>query len=328
MNERVQHAAAAHDIAAVVVTHNRRALLADLIESLLAQSHPLAAIYVVDNASSDGTEADLRARAVAEPAIHYIRLETNTGGSGGFHAGVRAAHANGHGWFWLMDDDVRAFPDGLAGLVPHLDRSGCVHGRRRDFDGSPFFWQCRFSERLAMPLPRPGDLFRDGDEWETNCGVFEGMLVSRDVVERIGFPDARFFITWDDAIYGWLASACTRVLYVDHDTLQRRRRQRRINVGFRHFNDASDLFRFYTLRNRPLVRDYLQRAGRLSPAWFAVGTFVLVARETVRLLVVERRVRGFGALWRGWLAARSMAGQRLAVPALDVSPDVGAERPR
>ena len=89
------------------------------------------------------------------------------------------------------------------------------------------------------------------------------MLVSRAVVDRIGFPDARFFITWDDAIYGWLASQVTRVLYVDHYALERRRRQRQVNLGLRHLNDASDLYRFHTVRNRPLVRD-VRAAGRAS----------------------------------------------------------------
>ena len=116
---------------------------------------------------------------------------------------MRAAHAAGHGWFWLMDDDVRAFPDGLAGLLPYTGEAGCIHGRRRDFNGRPFFWQARFDERLGIPVPVFGDLFRDGPVAETNVGVFEGMLVARGVVDAIGSPDPRFFITWDDAIYGW-----------------------------------------------------------------------------------------------------------------------------
>ena len=292
------------DIAAVVVTYNRCALLADLVRSLLSQSYRLQRIFIVDNASSDGTEHYGRRIAAEEGSVTYLRCPTNTGGSGGFHTGVRAAFEAGHRWLWLMDDDVRALPDALAGLVPHLSRAGCVHGRRRDFDGKPFFWQMRFSEKLAMPVPVVGNVFRDGSEFETNVGVFEGMLIERTVVERIGFPDHRFFITWDDAIYGWLASKVTRVLYVDHYALERRRWQRQVNLGLRHLNDASDLYRFHTLRNRPLVREYVRGEGVYSPGWFAFGTVLIVLKETLRLLLVQHEVRGFAALWRGWFAGR------------------------
>jgi rhamnopyranosyl-N-acetylglucosaminyl-diphospho-decaprenol beta-1,3/1,4-galactofuranosyltransferase len=209
---------------------------------------------------------------------------------------------------------VRALPDGLAGLVPHMGSAGCIHGRRWDFDGKPFFWQCRFSERLAMPVPVPGNVFEQGPEFETNVGVFEGMLVAREVVDRIGFPDARFFITWDDAVYGWLASQVARVLYVDHYALERRRRQRQVDLGIRHLNDASDLYRYHTMRNRPLVKAYVQRAGVYSPIWFAIGSALIVCKEAMRLLVVQHEVRGFAALWRGWRASRCEA-PRAAVPA-------------
>ncbi len=302
------------DVAAIVVTYNRCELLTDLIDSLLRQTCPLARIFIVDNASSDGTEAYGRHVSSRHPSVRYLRSPINTGGSGGFQIGVRAAFDAGHRWFWLMDDDVRAFPDALAGLVPHLAGAGCVHGRRRDFDGKPFFWQMRFSERLAMPVPVAGDVFRDRPEFETNVGVFEGMLIERSVVERIGLPDHRFFITWDDAIYGWLASKVTRVVYVDHYVLERRRWQRQIDLVVRHLNDASDLYRFHTLRNRPLVKQYVRDEGVYSPVWFAFGTVLIVLKETARLLLVQHEVRGFAALWRGWLAGRETPSQRRLGP--------------
>ena len=292
------------DVAAIVVTHDRCDLVTELVSSLLDQSFPLRAIYVVDNASSDATEARLHEMSGRCPRVRYLRLPVNTGGSGGFCAGMRAAHANGHRWFWLMDDDVLALQDGLAGLVPYMAEAGCIHGRRWDFNGKPFFWQVRFSEFLGMPVPVVGDVFRDGPVFATNVGVFEGMLVSRETVDAIGPPDARFFLTWDDAIYGWLASKVTRVLYVDHYALVRRRTQRQLNLLVRHLNDASDLYRFHTMRNRPLVREYLKGAGALSIAGFAIGSTLVVAKEAFRLLFVQHEVAGFLALWHGWRASR------------------------
>ena len=47
-------------VAAVVVTYNRKALLLENIESLLSQTKKdVLDIYVIDNASTDGTEKEL-----------------------------------------------------------------------------------------------------------------------------------------------------------------------------------------------------------------------------------------------------------------------------
>ena len=102
----------------------------------------------------------------------------------------------------------------------------------------------------------------------------------------------------------------TRVLYVDHYVFERRRWQRQIDLGVRHLNDASDLYRFHTMRNRPLVKEYVRGEGVYSPGWFAFGTVLIVLKETVRLLLVQHEVRGFAALWRGWFAGREAKPSR------------------
>jgi rhamnopyranosyl-N-acetylglucosaminyl-diphospho-decaprenol beta-1,3/1,4-galactofuranosyltransferase len=292
-------------VAAVVVTYNRKDFLADLLPSLLAQSRPLDAVYVVDNASTDGTEDFLAREYGDRPVVRPLRLETNSGGSGGFYAGVRQAYLDGHDWFWLMDDDVTALPDGLEGLLAYADQAGCIHGRRIDFHGGAFFWQPRMNEYLGIPLPYLRDPFAGGNKvFETNSGVFEGMLVSRDVVSRIGPPDPRFFLTWDDAVYALVASRESRVVYVDHFALKRQREQRQVSLAVRHLNDASDLFRFHVMRNRGYLAHYLRHLGTYRPLGFALGTALTFLKEELRLVYVEHTVRGTGQLVRGWRESR------------------------
>lgn len=294
-------------VAAVVVTYNRKDYLAALLPSLLESTRPLDAIYVVDNASTDGTQDWLSATYGDNPVIRPVLLEDNTGGSGGFYAGVVRAYQDGHDWFWLMDDDVTAIPDGLEGLLRFAGRSGCIHGRRIDFHGGAFFWQPRINEFLGIPLPYLRDPFADGESvFETNSGVFEGMLVSREVVAQIGPPDPRFFITWDDAVYALMASRVTTVVYVDHFSLRRQREQRQMSLAVRHLNDASDLFRFHVMRNRGYLAHYLRDLGSYSRVGFAIGTALTLAKEFVRLLYVERTLKGTRALLRGWRAARTL----------------------
>ena len=42
-------------VCAVVVTYNRKRLLIECLEALENQTRPIDAIYIVDNASTDGT---------------------------------------------------------------------------------------------------------------------------------------------------------------------------------------------------------------------------------------------------------------------------------
>jgi glycosyltransferase involved in cell wall biosynthesis len=300
---------AAGSAAAVVVTYNRLDYLQDLLPTLLAQTRPLQAIYLVDNASTDDTPQWAREQVQRHPGlVVHLRLPTNTGGSGGFFAGVTQAYQDGHDWCWLMDDDVLALPDGLEGLLRHASSGGVIHGRRIDFHGGPFFWQPRINETLGVPLPYLRDPFADGaEEFRTNSGVFEGMLLHRDVVAAIGPPDPRFFITWDDAVYALVASRVTNVLYVDHYALRRQRVQRQVSLAVRHLNDASDLFRYHVMRNRGYMAHYLRDLGTYSPVGFAVGSALTFLKEELRLVAVEHTVQGTGTLLRGWRDARRIA---------------------
>ena len=105
-------------VQAVVVTHNRSAMLLDCLSALARQTRPVDGVTVVDTASTDGTEEALAASDLpARLAIDYLRLERNGGGAEGFHYGVRAALDNGADWIWLMDDDCEAAPGALAALL-------------------------------------------------------------------------------------------------------------------------------------------------------------------------------------------------------------------
>src|SRR5467141_949335 len=104
-------------VAAVVVTYNRKQLLARCLEAIRAQSRPSDRVFIVDNASSDGTAEHLAAAGLLDDSIEYIRLPANSGSAGGFHEGMRRAYEAGFEWLWLMDDDGCPAPDCLERLL-------------------------------------------------------------------------------------------------------------------------------------------------------------------------------------------------------------------
>ncbi len=292
----------------VVVTHNRSPYLAQLLESIRVMAPPPRGLVVVDNASADETRSLIDSFAATMPPgfVTNHRLSDNIGGSGGFSAGVEVALGLGAQWVWMMDDDVSVLPAALLDLGHWTERFKCLHGRRWNHDGTPFFWQTRINEFLGIFYPHPGDVFKNSGYFLTNCGTFEGMLIHRDIVAEIGLPDPRFFLTWDDAVYAWLASRLTDVAYVDEFVLTRLRPQRSISLGIRHLNDSSDLSRFYVLRNRGYVAHYLAAHGAYNRVGFAVGTFLTFAKEMLRAVAVEHHLRGIIPIVQGYHASRDI----------------------
>jgi len=288
-------------LAQVIVTYNRAALLRDLLASVLNSEPRPWRVIVVDNASTDETPdvLDEALRDFPDGMLQVFRQPTNTGGAGGFSKGVELAVEAGAQWVWLMDDDVEVLPGALDLLEPWTRRFQLLHGRRLDVNGKPFYWQARFNQFLAVPLPYTLRGFGDQGYELTNSGTFEGMLIATDVVRRIGLPDPRFFISWDDAVYAWVASRFTPGAYVDAFVLQKKRDQKQISLGFRHFNDSPVRTKYYVMRNRGYVWQYFKQYGQLDRIGFGVGTLLTLAKEILRLVAVEHSLNGLGELLRG-----------------------------
>ncbi len=290
----------------VITTFNRAGYLTELLSSVAALQPAPDGVIVVNNASTDATvevidavRGKFAALPTPIPVIHH-ELAVNSGGAGGFSAGVERALAEGAQWMWLMDDDVTVLPGAVGAFGPWMDKYDALVGRRYDAAGKPFFWQHSFNTFLGVPLPVRGDIFERTNEFPTNVGCFEGMLLHVDAVRGVGLPDSRFFLTWDDTVYGWLVSLQRPVVYVNEFVLHKVRPQRTMNLGIRHLNDASDLSRYYVMRNRGLVAQYLRAHQRYNRFGFALGTALTLSKELVRLVGVEKTLRGTGRLFAGW----------------------------
>lgn len=184
-------------IAAVVVTYNRRALLKDCIDRLLAQKNAACDILVVDNASTDGTP-DMVA-AMTDSRVRYRCTGENLGGAGGFHFGMRWAVEDGYERVWLMDDDTLPEPDALAALLAadaaHGDGCGWLSSRALAPDGTD----------QPMNLQRK-TMYRDIDGFDAAevpavMASFVSLFLRTEAVRQFGLPIAEFFIWSDDWEY-------------------------------------------------------------------------------------------------------------------------------
>jgi GT2 family glycosyltransferase len=184
---------------AVVVTYNRRALLEVCLAALDAQTRPPDHVLVVDNASTDGTQDMLRAE---HPDVEILALAENTGGAGGFHAGLAAAHSGGATWAWIMDDDTIASPDALERLLAAQPPPG---RRAPLLLASRVEWTDGSLHPMNQPvLRRTPDVYVEAAEHgllPIRTATFPSLLVSREAIDRFGLPNAHYFVWGDDWEY-------------------------------------------------------------------------------------------------------------------------------
>jgi len=189
-------------VASVTVAYNSARVLPRQMDALLRQTHPLQEIIVVDNASTDGTPQLLAERY---PQVKVIRMAENVGAGGAVAAGMAyAAVDRKHDWVWMFDDDSvpqdRALESLLNGIDTHTGDDGriglaaslAVHPETGTCY-EPLFWRDGF-------VRPPADLLRE-PVFFPDLVITSGCMVRREVIERIGFPRADFFMAFIDFEY-------------------------------------------------------------------------------------------------------------------------------
>jgi rhamnopyranosyl-N-acetylglucosaminyl-diphospho-decaprenol beta-1,3/1,4-galactofuranosyltransferase len=189
-------------IVAIVVTHNRRALLATCLQALLDQRLSCDVI-IVDNASTDGTQASLRTQGLFhDDRVHYLRLDENSGGAGGFYHGLKYALSREWEWFWLMDDDAKPQPTALENLLLHASDSNTIYGSAPvgiENGKKRLCWTMTPVQRQQKTLIKYHEFLRDLEPVERL--PFLGFFLHRNVIHLVGLPDPTFFIYHDDNDY-------------------------------------------------------------------------------------------------------------------------------
>jgi GT2 family glycosyltransferase len=185
-------------VAIVVVNWNRRELLAQCLESLVAQTWTDREIFVVDNGSQDGSEAFV---AEKYPEVHLIRAGGNIGFARANNLAIRRTRSK---YVALINNDAAAEPNWLQQLVAALEADR---------------WLGMAASKMVYH-DNPEVIDRAGDGYSLiGAGVLRGRggradaynqpreifgacagaaLYRRDMLEDIGLFDEAFFLIYED----------------------------------------------------------------------------------------------------------------------------------
>lgn len=192
-------------IAAVIVTYNRKRLLGENIKMLLKQTRTFDQIFIIDNCSTDGTAEYLQENGWKNrKPFMYIKTAANIGGAGGFYVGTKAAYETGADWIVLMDDDGRMSDEftleHLMIVAERLYMRNCadkklfVNALVQQGEMLSFKMGLKYTVQQAVNASEGGLLVGEANP-------FNGTLISRELVESIGYPNKDFFIKGDEVDY-------------------------------------------------------------------------------------------------------------------------------
>lgn len=188
--------------AVIVVTYNRLKLLKENINALQSQKNENYSIFIINNASTDGTEEYVK--SLKDEKIKYYNTGKNIGGAGGFSYGIRKAIEQGYDYAWLMDDDSIPQDNALNSLIEK------ANNLRNNFSflASLVYWTD--NKLFNMNLPSVNykknkdvefDLVSKYKILPIETCSFVGCFVNIKYAIKVGLPIKEFFIYGDDEEY-------------------------------------------------------------------------------------------------------------------------------
>lgn len=202
------------DLSIVIVNHNTKRLLSELLDSLLAseKGQYQIEIIVVDNASTDGSVEIVKKRY---PSVQLLVNKENRGFAVANNQGLRLAKGE---YLLLLNSDTRAEKETLLTMLDFMHshseyqaatcRVELVDGRLDPacHRGIPTPWAAfTYFSKLEVIFPKSRIFSQYHQGWKDlqkvhDVAVISGafLLISRRVIDKVGLLDEGYFMYGED----------------------------------------------------------------------------------------------------------------------------------
>jgi glycosyltransferase involved in cell wall biosynthesis len=237
-------------VSVIIPTYNAAAFLQECVESVLNQTYTNIEILVVDDGSTDNTQAVL-APYISKNLIKYI-YQPNQGQGRARNLAIR--NSSGEFVAFLDADDLWASPQKLEkqiALLRQNERVGLVYSDAIYF-GESWERQKQASRKLRDYENRKAEYFRHGDTYKSlvkfNYIVTSSVLVRRSILEKTGVFWVQVRFCEDLHLWLRIAMAC-EMDFSPEGLVKRRFHQGQVTHDKRRgYREACYLYRYLLLQ--------------------------------------------------------------------------------
>jgi rhamnosyltransferase len=292
-------------VLAYIHTFNDADVIDQTIAALLRQTRAVDEILVVDNASTDKT--------LDQPSLQHatvVRHPQNLGTSGAVSTGMRYAVERGYDWIWIFDPDGLPAPDALEKMLELYSgwprtRQGetafltCLHPEKwRDIAHRNFTWHGLAPIKVTSEEQR---YYRCDVTW------WSGSFYHVAAIRKIGFPNADYFVDWEESEYANRMSRAGLKGFVSRDAL--------INSNIRGYASLRPVEieaggASFAVLEHPPFRCYYTARNRLYFTLYDFGKF--------RPVMLMRMFAGLGLMMIGILRQPGRRGAQMRAFSLGI----------
>lgn len=195
----------------IIVNWNLKEDTAACITSILEAGIELEQVILIDNASTDGSVAAMKEKF--GPSLKIIETESNLGFAGGTNLGIRHALDSQVSWLFLLNNDTVVEPgmfSELAKAVHDTPKYGIVAPLIFYYDAPEIIWSA--GDRLILGTMATRNSYHKKHKPEGLPTILDvdfvtgsGMLVRREVFEKIGLLDTSLFMYAEEVDFIWRA---------------------------------------------------------------------------------------------------------------------------
>jgi len=242
----------------IVLNYNGKQFLKECLDSLRDQTYKDYKVYVLDNASTDGSREYI---SQDFPWVGLIRASENFGTAEGSNVGVRNTSGE---YIVLMSNDIRVDPKCIERLVSTLESDGSIgicSGMLVKYapliSGEHLIDNAGgVIDKFGFPLLlHPDEVYRKDDSRieEAFFSFGGGFIIRRSLFDRVGGFDPKYFTLSDDMDLSWRVRLTGHKVVVDHSAVIYHKVSATLGPLF-----ARSQKRFWSERNslRTLLKNY------------------------------------------------------------------------
>ncbi|MGG3006026.1 glycosyltransferase family 2 protein [Geobacillus stearothermophilus] len=295
------------DVAIIILNWNAYDDTFECLKSLEHLTYPYFHVFLVDNASKDGSfdklQQDYKDGKFHIP-ITFIQTGANLGFAGGNNVAIREAYKQGYQYFWMLNNDTVVDSNALTSLVEVLkkDKQVVIVGSKIYYYGTDIIWFAggrinTFTSAIRHIGQGKKDIGqynkRKYVDYITGCSL----LFRRELIDAVGYMEEDYFLYYEETDWNIRArKQGYHVMYVPESIVYHK-----VSVSSGGEDNRAPYVAYYDIRNGYVMIKRTQKnifkkfAALIYMYWKSVKSFFKIIlknqdRKKERILLIKKAI--------------------------------------